>query len=90
MTCILYSTHDGYVLNEDYLDNLGHLSLRIYRQDVVQHCSTHDFIIPNGVYVELHSLEDFTELANLFGELIQKENSFNDYPIIEIYDDYRE
>ena len=90
MTCVLYSTHDGFALNSNYLDDLTHSSLPVYKKDIVQHCGISDFIIPDGVYVELRSLEDFAELANLFGDLIYKENSFYDYPVIEIYDDYRE
>ena len=90
MICILYSTHDEFALNSNYLNDLIHSSLRIYRKDIIFHGSVSDSIIPNGVYVELQLLEDFTELANLFGDLIYKENSFYDYPVIEIYDDYRE
>lgn len=90
MICILYSTHDEFALNSNYFDDLTHSSLRIYIGDIVCHCGISDFTIPDGVYVELQSLEDFIELANLFGELIYKENSFYDYPVIEIYDDYRE
>ena len=90
MICILYSTHNGFALGEDYIEDLTHSSLRVYRKDVICHCGISDVIFPNGVYVELQSLEDFTELANLFGELIYKENSFHDYPVIEIYDDYRD
>jgi hypothetical protein len=90
MTCILYSTNDRFALNSNYLDDLTHSSLRFYRKDIVWHCGKSDFIILDGIYVELQSLEDFTELANLFGKLIYKENSFYDYPVIEIYDDYRE
>ena len=90
MVCILYSTHCGFGLDEGYIDNLSNLPFTWYTQDEYRHELAGDFLIPKVVHIELCTMEDINKLSKTFGELIYTGRTFNNYPVIEIYDDYRE
>ena len=90
MICVLYSTHDGFALNDGYIDNLSNSPFAWYVKDEYRQDYKKDEFIPEVVHIELRTMKDMSWLSKVFGEIIYTDTTFNDYPMIEIYDDYRE
>lgn len=90
MKCVLYSTRDGYALNEDYINELMSSPLPWYRKDEIVKTFSGESVLSDVVHVELQTMEDFEKLAKYFGRLIYFVGMLNGMPVIEIYDDYRE
>jgi hypothetical protein len=90
MTCVLYSTRNGFSLGEGYIDDLSDLPFVWYVRDEYRHKLAGDVFVPEVVHIELWTIEDMNRLSKTFGELIYTGQTFNGLPVIEIYDDYRE
>ena len=89
MKCVLYSTRNGFALDEGYLEDLSNSPFTWYVKDEYRHELAGDFFVPEVVHIELWTIEDMNKLSKIFGELIYTGTTFNDCPVIEIYDDYR-
>ena len=90
MTCVLYSTRNGFALGEGYIEDLNNSPFTWYVKDEYRHELAGDFFVPEVVRIELWTIEDINKLSKIFGELIYTGTTFNGCPVIEIYDDYRD
>ena len=97
MKVLLYSTRDGYALNDDYIKKLNESGL-IWSRETVHY---YDTVIHNAIFVKLPSFQYFTILRDaLDEELILRNRQFSQsvahamdiegLEVVEIYDDCRE